>query len=198
MIFRSLIVILVVCSNHTIVLPNDTVYIVQAGWHTGILLNTSSVPAVIFPEIENYRYASYIDIGWGDEKFYQAEGIPIGLALRAVIFPTSSVIRIVGYRSPIEKLYVNGRKEAIILDSTGFSDLLNFISGNFKRDSIDRIIPSKVYGTSNIFFESTNKYHLFRTCNTWVASALKESGVEIRSCCILTARQLFRKIKKTR
>jgi uncharacterized protein (TIGR02117 family) len=181
-----------------VLLPNDTIYIVQTAWHTGILLKTASVSSEIFPEIKNYSQTTYIDVGWGDEKFYQAEGIPVGLAARAVLIPTSSVVRIVGYRHSIDELYSDGRKEAIIMDSEEFSALCSFISGNLKRDTEGRIISSRVKGTSKIFFESTKKYHLFRTCNTWVALALKESGLEISSCCIITARQLFRRIKKLR
>jgi len=195
MISRYLFInIMLISSLVSNLCAKDTIYIVQEAWHTGIILKTNSVPPAIFPEIKSYDHVSYIDISWGDEKFYQAEGTPVGLAARAILFPTSAVIQLFGLKWPVEAFYP--RSEPIILDSLEFNALCRFISDSFQRDNEGKIIPSSVYGPTDIYFKAQRKYHLFRTCNTWVALALKEAGLDVRSFLVLTAGQLFRQLQR--
>lgn len=195
MISRYLCIhILLVSSLVSDLCAKDTIYIVQEGWHTGIILKTSSVSPPIFPEIKRYDHVSYIDIGWGDEKFYQAEGTPVGLAARAILFPTSAVVQLFALKWPVEEFYP--RSEQIVLDSLEFHALCRFISDSFQRDHEGNIIPSTVYGPTDVYFKAHRKYHLFRTCNTWVALALKEAGLDVRSFLVLTAGQMFRQLER--
>ena len=64
----------------------------------------------------------YIEFGWGDKDFYQAKEITAGLALKAMLWPTESVIHAVAvpekaYRyfenSTVETLGLNGRSNRI-------------------------------------------------------------------------------------
>jgi len=45
------------------------------------------------------------------------------------------------------------------------------------------------------FFKANGSYHLFNTCNTWLARGLKQSGLEIKDDIILTE-QLFNESAK--
>lgn len=174
----------------------DTIYIAQEAWHTGLIIKKASISSDIFPEISNYKRSSYIDIGWGDEKFYQHPRNHVGLAARAILFPTSSVIRMIGFHKPVEEFYKNSKRVQIVLDSAEFNALCRFVSESFIRNENGNIMASSVYGPNNIFFIAKRKYHLFRTCNTWIALALKEAGLDIRSAFILNARQLFRQLRR--
>lgn len=194
MILRYLFIhILLIPLLFTNLSAKDTIYVVKEGWHTGIILKTSAVPPGIFPEIKNYDHVSHIDIGWGDEKFYQAESTPVGLAARAILFPTSAVIQVFELKWPVEEFYAH--REQILLDSLEFHALCHFISDSFQRDKEGKIIPSAVYDPTDVYFKAQRKYHLFRTCNTWVALALKEAGLDVRSFLVLTSGQLFRQLE---
>jgi uncharacterized protein (TIGR02117 family) len=174
----------------------DTVHIVQQAWHTGIILKTSDVSRNDFPLIENYQHANYIDVSWGDEKYYQIAGRNILLALRAVLFPTRAVIRLVSFNEKISTRYDAERQIQIVLDSTEFSNLCRFVSQSFIRDVKGDIVPSTVYRQSKVFFLARRKYHLFRTCNTWVALAFKNAGFDVSSFLVITAGQLFNRLEK--
>ena len=53
----------------------NEVYVVNHGWHTGFVLPASDIQHVI-PELKNrFGNAPYIEFGWGDNEFYQAEGV---------------------------------------------------------------------------------------------------------------------------
>jgi uncharacterized protein (TIGR02117 family) len=174
---------------------SDTIYIVQEAWHTGIILKTQSVSPGIFPEIKRYEHKKYIDISWGDERYYQNPGANILLALRAVIIPTQAVIRYIGFSLPLQKFYKRSTIMQITLERAEFDSLCFFIAKSFQRTDNGQIIASH-YGNRKLFFLAKRKYHLFRTCNTWVALALKKSGLPVNSYMALTASQLFRRLEK--
>ena len=173
------------------------VCVVQQAWHTGIIIETADVDSLVWPEISGYRHKRYVDISWGDEKFYQVEGRPFFLAARAVLWPTQSVLRIYPFGLPPERSYgSDARMKTIELNREQFTLLCRFISNSYLRDQDNQPQPSTVYGKSNIYFLAIRNYHLFRTCNTWVALAFKNSGFDIRSFCVLNANQLFRQLEK--
>jgi uncharacterized protein (TIGR02117 family) len=184
------------CVCHTS--ANDTVYVVQEAWHTGIVLKTSEVSPEICPGIGKYKQYTYIDISWGDELYYQDIDPGIGLALRAVLFPTTAVIKYTGIHSSVKHYYKHSNLMQIVLDSTQFNALCSYISNSFQRDSLNSIIPSTAYGKAAHFYLAKRKYHLFRTCNTWVMAAFKNAGLKVNTFFVLTAGQLFRRLKKLR
>jgi hypothetical protein len=69
--------------------PDYEVFVVQQRWHTGIVFHTRDVDPDIWPEIERYTDRNFVDVGWGDERFYQATGDPVGLALRSMLISHS-------------------------------------------------------------------------------------------------------------
>ncbi|WP_462319543.1 DUF2459 domain-containing protein [Marinilabilia sp.] len=173
------------------------VLIVQQAWHTGIILAVEDIPESIWPEKKQYGQYKKIDVSWGDEKFYQAHGRPIGLAIRAILWPTQSVIRVFPFSNPVQSAYgEDARIKSLSLSEKEFLELCHFIDSSFIRNKDGNISLSKVNANNRYYFLAKRKYHLFRTCNTWVALALKNSGLSIRSCCILNANQLFRQLDK--
>ncbi len=173
------------------------IYIVQLEWHTGIILNTNAINPKTWNDEHLYSQKRYVDVSWGDEKFYQANGRPVLLAARAVLWPTQSAVRIFPFSNSVRNSY--GQKARIMkiqLSDEQFDSLTQFISESFKRTDSGSPVPSTIHGKSNYFFIGTKKYHLFRTCNTWVAMALKHAGFDIRSCLVLNANQLFRQLEK--
>jgi len=177
--------------------PANKVWIVQQAWHTGIILTVEDIPASIWPEKIHYKKHKYIDISWGDEKFYQASASPIKLAVRAIIWPTQSVIRVFPFSNPVLSAYgQNARVRSFTFKDKEFISLCNFITESFICDENGEITSSLLDKNSRYYFLAKRKYHLFRTCNTWVALAFKKSGLNIRSCCVLNANQLFRQLDK--
>jgi len=176
---------------------NYTIYIVQEGWHTGIVLETNAIPDSLWHGISRFRQHVYLDIGWGDEFFYQEPGTNILLALRAAIFPTKSVIRVHGFRTdPIYYFSASATLFQMAVSPEQFYSLVNFIASSFIRDNNDEIILSERQERVKIFYMSKQHYHIFRTCNSWVCKALKESSIPIRSAGIITKWQLIRQLNR--
>jgi uncharacterized protein (TIGR02117 family) len=173
------------------------VFVVQQRWHTGIIFRTRDVDPDIWPEIKRYTDRNYVDVGWGDERFYQAMGDPVGLALRSMLFPTRSVLLVYPFNLPLHRTY--GRDARIIripLNSEQFRALTRFVSDRFMRDEAGNIRPSTIHGVSDLFFLAHGKYHVFNTCNTWVARGFQAAGFRIRRRCVLNANQVFKQMER--
>lgn len=171
-------------------------FVLQAGWHTGIVLRTKDVSPEDWPEVVNYQRYTFVDIGWGDELFYQDEGDSPALAVRAALIPTSSVIHIVPFNVHPLKLY-GGETYLKRIDATSaeFSALCRIISSSFKRDKNGNLIKSQVKKNSSNFFEAKGKYHIFNTCNTWVVRCLKEAGYDVSPAGVITQQQLIKALE---
>ena len=172
------------------------VYIVQEAWHTGIILHVNDVPKDVFPEITAYKDSRFIDISWGEEKYYQYPHPGVFMAASAVLWPTPAVIRLSPFPDGPEQVFPRSKIMEIQMEKDHFYNLCEFISTSFQRDADGEIIPSTVYRKSRTFFLAKRKYSVFRTCNTWVALAMKESGYHTSTFLLITAGQLFRRLKK--
>lgn len=88
-----------------------TIFVVSHGWHTGLILPYESLSAL--PDLEKVMGEStYFEFGWGDADFYQAEEVTSGITLKAILWPTESVLHVVSssfYRSSDARLVPLGR-----------------------------------------------------------------------------------------
>lgn len=74
--------------------------------------------------------------------------------------------------------------------------LLNYIAETVWRDGEGRNnILSTQYLNRVYFFKANGDYHLFNTCNTWIARGLNKAGFEIKNDIVLTE-QLFNEAAK--
>lgn len=171
-------------------------YVIKSYWHTGIILNTNDGLFSRLQISKDFFKFNYIDFGWGDEDFYQSESdFDLYLAAKAILVPTSSVIRVAGYYGCIQDIISwSDYCVKFLVDSTGYNNILAFIDSSFSRIGNEYQATSARANNSIIFYQSIHKYHLFNTCNTWVASAVKTAGFDIEPGDIITAKGLFDRI----
>lgn len=172
------------------------IYFIKQRWHTAIVFNTSDVDSNILPVVKNFRNFKMIDIGWGDEEFYQYPDFDWELAFKALFYPTPSTLRVEGI-SISKELYFDLSEIVVklIVSQEQFRKILIFIDDTFYRDESGEKILSSKAGGQIIFYAANGKYHLFNTCNTWLANCLNNAGIEIKTDIILTE-QLFNELAK--
>ncbi|MGQ0654160.1 MAG: DUF2459 domain-containing protein [Betaproteobacteria bacterium] len=160
--------------------PEVAIYVVRHGWHTGIALPRAEVPRGALPEAAHFAQAKYIEIGWGDRDFYMSPGFNVWYAVKALFWPTASVLHLVGLeRVPSEEF----RDVAELrVTRAGFRALLDYVSSSFERPASEAVLPlgPGLYGTS-AFYPSHEHFHLFKTCNVWIARGLRSAGLPIAS-----------------
>jgi len=138
----------------------------------------------------------YLDISWGDEKYYQQTNPGISIGAGAVLWPTQSVLLLYAFSQDITKTYREATILQMTMDQEKFISLCRFVSQSFQRNESGDIQPSTIYRDSSPFFLATKRYSLFRTCNRWVAMAFNKSGFNIHTRFLISANQLIRRLIK--
>ena len=175
----------------------NEVYVVNHGWHTGFVVPASDIQKLI-PELkQRFKNVPYIEFGWGDNEFYQAEEITSGVTLKAIFLPTDSVVHAVAVTRKADKYFKHSEVEKFCLEDPEFKSLVKFISSSFYRDESGNILKLNhgIYGDSQ-FYKAKGDFHIFNTCNKWTAKGLESAGMNISTTFKLTAGSIMNFLSK--
>lgn len=172
------------------------IYVVGHGWHAGIVVSKGAIPLEAWPEQQDFPDAAFLEVGWGDAAYYQHPDPGIGLALRAALWPTPSVLHIVGMDRPAPAYFPQSTILRVMVTADGLEALGAFFHHAYAQDEqgIVQRLGAGLYGTSR-FYEGRERYHLFRNCNAWVAEALRIAGVPLSKWGIFTVGQLLGRVQ---
>ena len=177
--------------------PRKTIYLVNHGWHAGIVLRRADIPDNIWPKLGNFPDMEYLEVGWGDMDYYQIPDSHLGFILKAALLPTASVLHIVGFNDHVPAYFPYSEIIRIELSSAGFERLSRTIASSFALDKAGNTTsPSPgLYGNSR-FYLSRETYHLFNTCNVWTARALRTAGLPITPATATSVGNLMSQARK--
>lgn len=156
------------------------VYVADHGWHTGLIILRQDYDSRASLRTTYFDGKRWLEFGWGDAAFYQAEEMSIGLALRALFVPTDTVMHVYGFDGDPVRNFPNSETLSVRVTEAGYRRMLDFIRAAFARDDAGQLAPlgRGLYGLS-LFYRANGTYSLERTCNTWTAEALQAAGVAI-------------------
>ena len=174
----------------------EPVYLVGQGWHAGIVIRRTDATAAWWPEQDDFPDATFLEVGWGDRVFYQNPDPGVGKMLKAGLWPTRSVLHVVGFRPPVTDYFPASEVIRIDLPQAGVDSLAAFIHAAYARDEAGQPIAlgPGLYGESR-FYAGRERYHVFKNCNTWAARALRAAGVPLRPAEVLTAGDLLKQVR---
>ena len=166
----------------------NEVYVVNHGWHTGFVVHASEIQKEIPELTQRFGNAPYIEFGWGDKEFYQANEITPDITLKAIFLPTESVLHAVAVSSEADKYFKHSEVHKFCLEDLELKSLVDFISNSFYRDESGSILKLNhgIYGDSQ-FYKAKGNFHIFNTCNKWTAKGLESTGMKISTTFKLTA-----------
>lgn len=161
--------------------PTFAVHLVAHGWHAGIAIRRADIPAGLWPESRDFPRAEYLEVGWGDREFYQNPDPGLWTTLRAALWPTKSVLHVVGFPGPVAGYFRGSEVIELTLPGNGFERLVRYIHDAHERGGAPAAAPlgPALYG-EGWFYPGRESFHLFRTCNVWTARALRAAGLPIR------------------
>jgi uncharacterized protein (TIGR02117 family) len=172
--------------------------IVSHGWHTGIVFRSEDLVARVPALGSELVRRRYLEVGWGDDRYYPAEEGTAVLALRALLWPTPSVLQVVAFEAPPRDYFARSDVAVLPVDEAGYRAALDFVARSFARTpegGLARLGPSQ-YGEGR-FYAAEGRFHAFNTCNTWVAQAIVRAGYPV-SPRTVTARGLFAQFPRKR
>lgn len=175
------------------------VYVVDHGGHTGVVLDRELAKQYLPSINEEFVHSRYIEVGWGDEDFYQSREKTTKLRMQAVLYPTNAVLRVTEVPIDPEKYYPNIEVKKLMVTRTGFRKMLSYIYKTFKRNSNGNPVKTgKGLHVHDLFYQAKGKFHVFNTCNTWTAKILKEAGLPVSSFLTITSDDIMDQIRDYR
>jgi uncharacterized protein (TIGR02117 family) len=167
---------------------HNEIYVVSHGWHTGFVVPSNTIFKSIPSLKQRFDNSPNIEIGWGDKEFYQAKKMTFGLTVRAIFWPTESVVHVVAVPQNVRGYFQHSEVELLCLNDNELSSLATFITNSFHKPDSGEIeaLAHGIYGDSQ-FYKGAGKYHLMNGCNKWTAKGLKSIGMDISPTFKLTA-----------
>ena len=168
--------------------PCKTIHVVSHGWHTGVIISRADISTNIWPAQRDFAPFESVEVGWGDDGFYRCDKITLAITLKALFWPTPSVLQVVGFNGPPEREFPESQVIRVELSPEGFKRLCIFIDRAYARTAAGRAIPlgPGLYGTSE-FYRANGSYYFPKTCNSWTASALRSAGCPMTPLWSVTA-----------
>ena len=173
-----------------------SVQVVNHGWHTGLVLRGADVPTAAWPAKADFQDAAHLEVGWGDSAYYRAAEPSAWLALKAVAWPTPGVLHVAVIDGPVERFFAGAEVIEIGLSEPGLQRLLDHLSNSHELDAAGHPVSlgPGLYGHGR-FYASRERFHLFKTCNVWVATALQAAGVPVTPGLAITAGRLMAQLR---
>jgi uncharacterized protein (TIGR02117 family) len=173
--------------------PLHSIYIVRRAWHTGIIISAADWPKPSFLTAD-FPKADYLEFGWGDAEFYQAEEETLWLGLRAALWPTASVIHVIGLTAPLHK---SARADDIVEVRISHAGLLELVGALDAEFAAHTPVGRELQATPrpNRFYAANRKFFFPRMCNWWTAKRLQDAGCPVSAWPVVTAAQVLRRAR---
>jgi uncharacterized protein (TIGR02117 family) len=177
--------------------PDSTsaIYVVRHGWHAGIALRRADLSADAWPVLDAFPEARYLEVGWGEKRYYPGHTRGVWGALRAGAWPTSSVLHIVPIARSVPASFPKNTIARVPVDATELAALTRYVAESFATDADTLAAGPGLYPDSQ-FYRSGLTYHVFNNCNHWAAGALEAAGCDTAPRWTLTVGRVLRQAQR--
>lgn len=161
----------------------ESIYLSTTGVHMNIVLEKRDLEKSLLEGLVHSPSDNYFSFGWGDEAFYLNtptwSDLRLRTAFNALFLRGPSLIHLTRYR------HVGSYWIEIKISKSELSKLNELILHSFSTDAKgDKIIlEGKGYYSNDDFYKAKGNLSCFKTCNTWVNTIFKKSGLK---CCVWT------------
>lgn len=161
-------------------------YVDSHGWHSGIIVPRAAIPPGAWPPgvvARDFAGCEYLEIGWGDRKFYPAKHPGVLLALDAALLPGPSVLHLAGFHPPLADAHPWSALVAVPCTREDLGALCRDLGRRFETDAagnVPRLGPG-LYGARSGFYPARGRYWIVHTCNHWTACEMRAGGVSVKT-----------------
>lgn len=187
------------CSGERTVADSErsqVIYVVRRGWHSGVALAAADWPQRDWPLLTTFADARYIEFGWGDADFYQADKPGAGMALAAVLWPSSTVMEVVPLQAAPPPGAGDFEAVAVHVTSLELKEIASALDASFEQPITPTGKTYRTAGGEARFYRARGKFHLFRMCNRWTAELLQRAGCPVSPRLSMSAGQVVKAAKK--
>jgi len=181
--------------------PEETlrsIYVVRRAWHTGIALAAADWPDRNWSVLRDFPDSTYLEFGWGDARYYQAETEEesVWSAIRAAFFSTASTIHVIGFHQPTpDALYADEVIE-VRVTATALRRLAQSIQQEFTEpEPVVTAAGLSATPEPNKFYGAKRRFYFPRMCNWWTARRLEEGGCPIAAWSVISPNRVVREAR---
>ena len=161
-------------------------YVCGHGWHTGIVVPRAAAatsgawPAGVAEQ--DFAACGWLELGWGDRKFYMAKHPGVALAVGAALVPGQSVLHVVGLRGSPARAYRQGALVRVPCTDAELGALNRTLGATFARDAAGQApsLGPGLYGFKSGFYAARGRYWIGNTCNSWTLRMVRAGGLPTR------------------
>jgi len=161
----------------------ETIYISTNGVHLNIILNKKDTDGFLLKDLVHNPSEQFLSFGWGDEMFYLNTPTWSDLTLKttfsALFLKGPALIHVSRYQ------HEQPNWIAIKVSQSELRKVNALILQSFIKDEngSKTLLKGKGYSRYDNFYKAHGHYSAFKTCNTWVNTIFKQSGLK---CCLWT------------
>lgn len=165
-------------TNQDETFQTQTMYLNSNGVHLDVIIPKASMNSILLKDLKYNTDTNYFAFGWGDENFYlntpEWSDLTFKNAFNALFLNSSSLVHVERYKHPRTD-WVKVKVTEVQLEQ-----LQTYILNTFQPDDNKNkvILKGKGYHSRDDFYKAKGSYSIFKTCNSWVNSALKESAIK--------------------
>ena len=177
----SLILTLITIDRNEIAASADkTIFLGTNGVHLDIIIPVKHIDSLVLSGIRHYQNENYLSFGWGDENFYINTptwgDLTFSNATRAMFLKSTTLVHVTRYKKQRTDWV------EIKVSDAELQKLNSYLLKTFKTktDGTKIMLKDKGYSPIDDFYKANGIYSCFNTCNSWVNTGFKESG--LKSC----------------
>jgi len=171
------------------------IYVVRRAQHTGIAVRKADWPDPHWAVLEDFPHARYLEFGWGDAVYYQAEKKTLRMTLGAVLWPSPSVMQVVGFTEIPEP--ASAEFVEVAVSDGGLRALAASIRSSFAGETPQPTGAVRHVGTYRVrFYRARGNFYFPRMCNRWTAERLAAAGCPLRTSTVVLAGRVVREARR--
>jgi len=157
---------------------DKSIYISTNGVHLDIGLAKTNMDDALLSGLKLDGTEHYLSFGWGDENFYINTptwgDLTFTNAFRAMFIKSTTLMHVTRHKQQ------GSDWVEIKVNESELAKLNTFLINTFETDNngIKIILENQGYTSIDDFYKSKGSYSCFNTCNTWVNTGLKRSGLK--------------------
>jgi hypothetical protein len=173
----------------------STAYVARRGWHVDIGIEVAELAPPLASAAAALPGAQYLFFGFGDRHYMLAKKHNASVLL-AALWPGAGMMLVTGLSSSPEEGFGADRVISLTLSAEQMRALQAFIWNTLdtRSGALSVYAPGPYPGS--VYFTASTKYSALRTCNTWVAQALRASGLRIHAAGVVFASQVWSRVRR--
>ncbi len=178
LIISFILTFITISGNNDPAEKTHSIYLSSNGLHLEVIIPKQDLDPAILEGLKSESKEQFFSFGWGDRTFYIKTSTPSDFTItnkcKAAFINTPALLHVTRYTS------VKSDWVEIKMTPIQFTKLNIYINNTFRLDKGNKkiILPGLGYHKNDDFYEANGSYNCLNTCNTWINTALKQSGIK--------------------